>query len=369
MSGATGWRSPRTTAFLVVAYGVFGSLPFLPDGVRISGAPPGLSAFVLGGMIVQALVACAIVLRWGIDSAAYRPLSLIEPAWWTWGSLALIVSSGSVVSIYWVAIGMFVVLMATTWMRHSYYRALLAIGGAGAVVAFLVRGKPTDAVAAGVLLAVLLLLQGTSTVTSRQADENRARAELMSEGFAKLESERERQRIARDLHDGLGSELTELLWRAARLDSEASREVTAAVQRSMATLREVVAPRATEPVDAPVLLRELERVARLLGGGAGIPVAFEGTGTAVVPGDVAEALQKACPELIRNAVVHGRASCVTVRVDLDRRVLEVEDDGTWLEQPAGHGLANLTARAEALGGGLERVTGDAGTCIRLSFTA
>lgn len=359
IQGATLWRSPRVTGFLVVMYATYGWLPLHPEGARAVGAPLAWSASVMTGMVVLSIGAAWVTRRFGVDHPAYGPFALLEPAWWTWGSLALVVAGGSAVSLQWMNIALFIVLMATTWRRHAYYRAVLAIGVAVTVACFLGLKHPVDALISTLIGGVLLVMQGLSTLTSRRADQERARAELTSEAASRDRARFERERLARDLHDGVGAELTELLWRAASMDSEPANELTGRIRQSLASLRQVVQDRRTGPSTAAELAREVERMGRLLCAAGDVAFEFSVVGTRDVEGAVAGGVGFAAAELVRNAVTHASASVVQLTLDLQTGCLSVRDDGTWREQPAGAGLHNLRRRAETLGGQLSRAEGPA----------
>ena len=174
---------------------------------------------------------------------------------------------------------------------------------------------------------------------------------------------RDRDRIARDLHDlviqrlfaaGLG------LQGVAQLspDPQVATRVNKAVDDLDATIREI---RNTifaleSGAGASGLRAELLRLTAGAGEGLGFDpiVRFDGPVDARVPSDVVPQVLAVVREALSNATRHAHAS----RVDLDVRVDDhllvlVTDDGVGLgEGTRRSGLANLRRRAEALGGTL-----------------
>ncbi len=173
---------------------------------------------------------------------------------------------------------------------------------------------------------------------------------------SRLAAERERMRIARDLHDLLGHSLTaasvkaQLAGRLVGRDDERAaaeigdverltRQVLADVRAAVAGYREVS------------LAVELATAREVLGA-AGIAADLPGAVDEVPPA-YRELFGWVVREGVTNAVRHSNASRVTIRVT--PTAVEVLDDGRGLDsgRPPGSGLAGLTERAAAVGGRLE----------------
>ncbi len=97
--------------------------------------------------------------------------------------------------------------------------------------------------------------------------------------------------------------------------------------------------------------------------------------TAALDSSAARAVFLTTQEALANIARHARAS--NVHIDLNRAddsvILVVSDDGTGFDpqealRTVGHGLANMRARAEDLGGSFDIQSGPGeGTTIRLSL--
>ncbi|HEX5512583.1 MAG TPA: ATP-binding protein [Actinomycetales bacterium] len=182
----------------------------------------------------------------------------------------------------------------------------------------------------------------------------------------------ERDRLRRDLHDGLGPLLSGLAMHArslARHAPEQLREEAAVLATGLAeargSLRRVVdglAPRDT--TTGPAALTELLESWRRAAATVDIVLHHEiGSVPDAVTEDVMAAAHFITGEAVANAVRHGQANRVFVRLYVDGSespacaalVVDVSDDGVGLpEQPrSGVGLASMEARARALGGQLD----------------
>lgn len=180
----------------------------------------------------------------------------------------------------------------------------------------------------------------------------------------RLATAQERNRVARDIHDGLGHSLTvvQMQVKAARAvlpadpakadevlakAQQQSEEALRAVRRSVRALRE---PRSTGPL--PEALSALAEEASA----AGVPTRFDVSGTPrPLPDDAQEALYRAAQEGLTNVRKHAHAGRADVLLDYGENAvrLEVRDDGVGSAGGStGFGLVGLRERAVRLGGQL-----------------
>jgi signal transduction histidine kinase len=176
----------------------------------------------------------------------------------------------------------------------------------------------------------------------------------------------ERQRIARDLHDGLAQELACVARNLDSLDGPDSGETLAvvrgAVRRAQLESRRAVSALAAVPV-APVEVALAEAAVELsqrLRLGLRLDLAC---GTAV-PAARQDALVRIATEAITNAARHSGASEVHLELERDgpHLRLRVSDRGRGFDPAAaggGFGLTSMRQRAHAAGGEL-RITSAAG---------
>jgi len=186
--------------------------------------------------------------------------------------------------------------------------------------------------------------------------------------------EQERRMIARELHDELGQSVTamrsmalSIAQRVALLDApseQAARlmgEESSRLYDAMHGLIPRLAPLVLDTLGLEEALNDLADRTRRSQNGVNIEVHLQLAGT-VLPGEAALALYRAAQEGFTNALRHGRATHLTLRVQArpDEVKLDVIDDGQGLpngatvaDTPAGHyGLRWLAERAESLGGKL-----------------
>lgn len=191
----------------------------------------------------------------------------------------------------------------------------------------------------------------------------------------------ERNRIARDLHDGLAQDLAYIALEGQRLSTEhgAEHPLTLAARRAMAASREVIVDLAASTASSTQgALREVaDELAARFGIDVDIRVvddAHEPTSDELDPAR-REQLVRIAREAIVNAARHGGASHVTVMLDCrrDQLQLRVSDNGRGVEEARlrptkGHGLHMMRARAMALGGDMiARRLMEGGVGIEVTF--
>ncbi len=180
--------------------------------------------------------------------------------------------------------------------------------------------------------------------------------------------EDERRRLARDLHDGVGQNLTALKHRLARLrDAAAARDdalhagLDAAIALCADTLEDT---RELSRLLRPTILDDLglepalRWLGRSVGESAGIAVAVEIEPLPEIDGERQTLIFRIAQEALNNIVRHAQARSVLVRlVERDGRLqLQIVDDGRGFDpasQSAGSGLSGMRERLRLFEGALE----------------
>ncbi|XTZ13157.1 sensor histidine kinase [Micromonospora echinospora] len=199
----------------------------------------------------------------------------------------------------------------------------------------------------------------------RELLEDRVRELVVSRAGVIAAVDAERQRIERDLHDGLQQRLVALgmLLGRARRSRDAARtaellaQAHSDVQQAVVELREVawrVYPSALDDAD---LGQALELVAQR----SDVPVRIRCDLPARPARQVETVLYFVACEALTNAAKHAVATLVTVEIGAGEGVVRmaVRDDGVGGADPAGRGLSGLARRVGALDGWL-RVDSPAG---------
>lgn len=183
-------------------------------------------------------------------------------------------------------------------------------------------------------------------------------------------SEQEKQRIGRDLHDGLGPHLAAIGYATSFLVDDLrqrnapevakAEQICGLVGDAVALTRALARGIFPVQMDGSGLAMALEDMARTMSKLAGVSITFceSGNPQVEVPEDGMNIFRIA-QEAVNNALKHGRAENVTIilsKTDGTMR-LAVADDGTGMasvpEDARGIGLHSMKYRARALGGEIE----------------
>ncbi|WP_202638720.1 sensor histidine kinase [Bailinhaonella thermotolerans] len=211
----------------------------------------------------------------------------------------------------------------------------------------------------------------------REARRRREDAERLLERVRELTVAEERARMARDMHDSIGHQLTVIkmgLENAERFRDRRPDDAWAEVRQAKAMTAEALADarrwvRALRPLalDGHVGRAALERLARSFDG-TGVRVTFEVDGDERrLDPDAELVLYRVLQEGLTNALRHARARRVTARLSFGTRevTLVVGDDGAGDDRQRGSaaygfGLSSLAERVRAAGGTLRAGDADGG---------
>jgi len=208
-------------------------------------------------------------------------------------------------------------------------------------------------------------------------DRRRAEQELIaSRARLVTASNAARQRVTRDLHDGvqqhlvatlINLQLAEQRWESApHRARELLGQALEDTRRGIEDLRELAAGLhpaiLTQHGLAPAVRGLADRVA--------IPVEIDVPGIRL-PASVEASLYFLCSEALTNIAKHAQATCAWVRLEVaaDRCVVEVRDDGVGGARPQSEtsGLTGLSDRIGAIGGTLDIISPHSGgTVLRAS---
>lgn len=198
--------------------------------------------------------------------------------------------------------------------------------------------------------------------------------------------ERERQRIARDLHDGvsqrlasLGFHLSAAVETLGRDDGAAAVEIDRARALSVSALDEA---RAAITGLRPPVLDDLGLVAALHSLAAtmpGVAVVVRAETDAVVPRHIETCIFRVAQEALQNITKHAAAARAWISLGRhgDRLVLEVADNGVGVHGASrsrsahdSYGMQSMRERAEMVGGTMRfRPRSGGGTVVQLTLPA
>lgn len=338
---------------------------------------------LMGIEVVANLVATTVYHRRGGESRAFLAAERVEAVIVAAVAVALVYRSGSAGSIFWSFYYLQMLTLIPLPRSLRFNVTVLVACTAGGALAFSVSQKWADALATVFLGGASVWV--LATLGKGQLEQARTLAErnLLERALQELRLEHERERIARDLHDGVGAELTSLALRArslraATLDPAQQGSLDELVERArlnLEELRSVVFALKNPAPTWPQLVELLGRkVADLCRDGLAFEVRDElGPAAPPLPPEWGRELVPMIQEAVRNAVRHAEATHLLVRLARsgEHLLVDVVDDGVGIPRDAversASGLEHLRARAAALSAELavEGAREGRGTAVRV----
>lgn len=219
------------------------------------------------------------------------------------------------------------------------------------------------------------VLQLNASLASRVAQKE-GELRLSLERMATLERSRavlaERERILRDMHDGVGANLATAVRQLEGGQARAD-EVAKSLRESMTHLKLAIDAMNLPPGDVNALLASLRYRLQPRIESAGLAVRWDVDVLPVWPGGNDEQmrrLQFLLLEAVSNVLQHAAANTLTMGAHLRGGHIElsVRDDGRGIsEAAAGSGLRSMRERARSLGAILQVEPGQPGTCVRIEL--
>lgn len=338
-------------------------IPFvIPNIAQFIGTHPAPARLILSltGVAVFFALYLGINLHSARRLASATPVALPAQAE-RWAPIAVMIALAVILVLadgqVWGSL--FIYTSTCTAGRLSWRQAAVVIAG---ITVFTIIGVTRQGTMSSAVSAVaFILVPGSIVIAAVHSITGNQQLRVVHEEMARLAAaSEERLRIARDLHDLLGHNLSLIA-----LKSElAGRLLTVSPERAAAEIGDVerVARTALQEVREavagyrqPSLAGELAAAREILTA-AGIVHRFEGDESASrgLPSAVDAALAWAVREGITNVIRHSGARSCTIHMmrDPDSVSVEIHDDGKGAADAttAGNGLRGLAERVEMLGG-------------------
>jgi signal transduction histidine kinase len=192
--------------------------------------------------------------------------------------------------------------------------------------------------------------------------------------------ERERQRLSRDLHDGLGQSLIAIKLQlenycegASSGDNEKMEKIKDYFEQTIEDIRRMSNDLAPSVLEEFGLTTAIKNLCRGISQSASIPVDFNSSGSSLqLPKKSRIYIYRMCQEALTNAIKHAQATQIKVNLDFEEQTvkLDIKDNGCGFdvesaEHNQGNGLSNLTERAQLLNGFIQIISSPGhGTRIR-----
>lgn len=196
-----------------------------------------------------------------------------------------------------------------------------------------------------------------------------------------LAIEKIKSKLAADLHDNVGSGLTEISilseltgYEVKSFSDSASHNLASISEKarhlidSMSDIVWMVNPQRDSFYDLIVRLKDSYSDLMTAAGISYKTTNLEKLSSVKLPMEYKQNLFMIFKEALNNAIKHSKCKKITIEADIvkDKLLLSLSDDGNGIEQhrlDAGNGIRNMKSRAKAIGGNLEIISGSEGTAL------
>jgi len=349
-------RRPLTTA--VMAAGVL-VIAIASEYVAPREFVGALSVFAV--VYLVCVIGATVLITRGVYDLRYLAFNWTETLVHTIGVGLLIVASGTPHSLLWLIYFSACLHGARAALYRRFNFAVFTLAPLVIAGGFLCRGDLDAAIVSLTLGASALYLHRLFLTASDREDALEQDREHLRRRLAALAITEERERIARDLHDGFGASLTAAIWQARR-DADVA-QVAAIEDRLMACLDElgtlVWTTRRDDRGRTALWSHLRTRCDELFGAEVSIEYALPANDDEAPLDDrTAVAIMFIVFEALRNSVRHASARAVRVSARIAARAMtvEIQDDGVGFDPATvvrGHGLRHMDERARSVGGELE----------------
>src|SRR6266568_4880219 len=333
-----------------------------------------LSIATLALVMLYGLTLKPTLVTWSVPTIillVYLVMIWVHPEWWTRPRYAL--SACSVIALT------LLLLLAREQQKYRRFAALLAAVTLVVMVVILPTYASALEVVPGMItlyfcIRAINIYKESYRLTQRHVQElAEAHRELQQTHAALQEASvhsmryaalAERTRLARDMHDGIGHQLTSLIVQLQALEimlpgdpQQAVRAVPAmleAARQAMAEVRQAV--RAWQEDESGLGLVALQGLISQCAAHSTLALEFQQDGDLLEwPVELSVALYRILQEALTNIMRHAQATEVNVRVqEYDQQViLTVADNGRYIEKTPlipGYGIKGMIERCQALGG-------------------
>jgi len=185
--------------------------------------------------------------------------------------------------------------------------------------------------------------------------------------------EKERERIAKDIHDGLGPLISTIKMSVSALKNEKSHNkqeimenLELVISESLKTLKDISDNLSPHVIENFGLIKAMRNFIYKINASEAITIDFISPDESKrLPQNIEIVLYRVLCELINNTIKHAKASIISINMTYDIKQVHIDysDDGLGFEtdtlfkpQVAGSGFYNIFSRINSLNGSIETVS-------------
>jgi signal transduction histidine kinase len=273
-------------------------------------------------------------------------------------------------------------------LRPGSYRfevAAVNAGQVGPAVVLPIRVRPRFFETTAFLLMAITAVGGSLLLVAQKSRTRRRRAQRQEREFARrllASQDRERQRLAAEVHDGLGQHLlvirNQALLGTDTTTGDCLESIADTAAQALDEVRAIAAALHPATLERLGLIRALAALVRALSQSRAVPITLEAPDRRRLPPPIELQLYRIVQESLSNALKHANAAAMSVAVVFTDQHLEivVRDDGKGFDPAAvalrgdgSLGLSSMRERARSIGAELSVISAPGGgTTVRIRLS-
>ncbi|MBL7861011.1 MAG: hypothetical protein JNJ65_07595 [Cyclobacteriaceae bacterium] len=183
-------------------------------------------------------------------------------------------------------------------------------------------------------------------------------------------TERERTRIAKDLHDGISIDLVAIKLMlnkvSKKLDSSEANEIENQLQKTLTDIKSIIYGLTPPGLELFGLSAGLQNYISIINKTSTVKINLEFTGNEIRDQSSGSIIFRIIQELIANSLKHSNCDSIQIRIARsdERIIINYSDDGIGFDPQqvrVGLGLSNIQSRVESLKGKIQLASGSTGT--------
>lgn len=189
-------------------------------------------------------------------------------------------------------------------------------------------------------------------------------------------TERERTRIAKDLHDGISIDLVSIKLMANRIaskiDEKDALEIETHIQKTIAEIKDIIYGLTPPGLKLFGLSAGLQNYISMLSKSHPVAIKFEALGEEIKDQQIGSMVFRIIQELITNSIKHSQCDKISIDLNVSSSFIEIiyRDNGVGFDLnniKSGLGLSNIQSRVESLSGQIQVESDSSGTFYLISL--
>lgn len=183
-------------------------------------------------------------------------------------------------------------------------------------------------------------------------------------------TERERTRIAKDLHDGISIDLVSIKLMANRIaskiDERDALEIETHIQKTIAEIKGIIYGLTPPGLKLFGLSAGLQNYISMISKNHTVAIKFEAVGEEIKDQQIGSMIFRIIQELITNSIKHSSCNKISIDLNVSSQLIEIiyRDNGEGFDLKnikSGLGLSNIQSRVDSLSGQIQLESDSSGT--------